>query len=188
MMPAQVLGSEDAEIGQAEAWFVAQLKPNCFQLAERNLRRQGFTTFMPSYKVTDRARGRGTIAVVPKPLFPGYLFVALNVGAGHWRAINSTHGVARLVSFGDRPAEVSVELIAELRLRSTVGATSARSMPALKPGDDVSLRSGPFADFVATVESVTPERRVWLLLDLMGRQTRVMAQLGDVRSDHSLGA
>jgi transcriptional antiterminator RfaH len=43
----------------------------------------------------------------------------------------------------------------------------------LQPGDAVRLASGPFAEFVATVEKISPDQRVWVLLDLMGRTARM---------------
>jgi transcription antitermination factor NusG len=43
-------------------------------------------------------------------------------------------------------------------------------------GDDVVIREGPFADFVASVEAIDPERRVHLLIDFMGRHSRVTVQ------------
>lgn len=45
--------------------------------------------------------------------------------------------------------------------------------PILKPGDLVKLSGGTFAEFAATVEDITPDQRVWVLLDLLGRTTRV---------------
>ncbi|MCF6315427.1 MAG: hypothetical protein L3J30_03880 [Marinosulfonomonas sp.] len=44
--------------------------------------------------------------------------------------------------------------------------------PIPKPGDAVKISGDPFAEFVATVENIGPDRRVWVLLDLMGRSTR----------------
>jgi len=34
---------------------------------------------------------------------------------------------------------------------------------------------GPFAEFLAYVEKVDGQKRVWLLIDLLGRQTRIAA-------------
>ncbi|WP_323811290.1 transcription termination/antitermination NusG family protein [Yoonia sp. 67-2] len=70
-----------------ENWFLAQCKPNSHAVAERNLTRQGFTTFLPIREETMRVRNRFVTKL--RPLFPGYLFVALDVGAGKWRAVNS---------------------------------------------------------------------------------------------------
>lgn len=52
----------------------------------------------------------------------------------------------------------------------------------LKPGDEVTMTKGPFADVIATIESVTPDRRVWVLMDIMGGQTRVAVQADQLRA------
>ena len=41
---------------------------------------------------------------------------------------------------------------------------------------------GPFADFIAEVEKIAPERRVWVLMDLMGSQTRVAVGADQLRA------
>jgi transcriptional antiterminator RfaH len=79
-------------------WFLAQCKPNSHHVAERNLARQGFAVFLPLQEETKRARGRFVTRM--RPLFPGYLFVALDIRQGLWRAVNSTLGITRLVSLG----------------------------------------------------------------------------------------
>jgi transcriptional antiterminator RfaH len=43
----------------------------------------------------------------------------------------------------------------------------------LKPGDQVTLTKGSFANFVAEVVKTAPDRRDWVLMKLMGAQTRV---------------
>src|SRR3954471_8443199 len=77
------------------AWYLAQVRPNSFQIAERNLARQSFPVFCPTQEETRRRAGR--FVLVTQPLFPGYLFVSFNPASAAWRAINSTYGVSRLV-------------------------------------------------------------------------------------------
>lgn len=139
-------------------------------MAERNLRRQHFQTFLPMHEETRRKAGRFISTV--RPLFTGYMFVAFDTSKGGWRAINSTYGITRLVSFGEDPQPVPLDLISRLMLRCDDGG---KLLPPriLQPGDVVRLTSGPFAEFVATVEKISPDQRVWVLLDLMGRTTRV---------------
>lgn len=150
-------------------WFVAQYKPNAARIAQRSLERQRFVTFHPEEQGTRRRNGRFATARVP--LFPGYLFVAFDAARGGWRAINSTPGITRLVSFGQAPAPVPAALVEGLRQRCAADGLLAEA-PLPGPGDEVRLTAGPFADFIARVERVTPERRIWVLLDLMGRATR----------------
>lgn len=160
-------------------WFLAQLKPNCAKMADRNLQRQGFETFLPLENVT-QTRG-GKFVSLERPLFPGYIFVAFNMEHGHWHAINSTYGVTRLVSFGDKPREVPSELVDQLRARCVDGVLNTDLMP-FRHGDSVMLTNGPFVDFVATVEQMAPNQRVWILIDFLGGETRMAVGQGDIKA------
>ncbi|WP_163846445.1 transcription termination/antitermination protein NusG [Pseudooceanicola aestuarii] len=153
-----------------ETWFLAQLKPNCAAIADKNLTRQGFATFLPMEEETRQRSGRFVTA--RRPLFPGYIFVAFDVAQGVWRKVNSTYGVTRLISFGGGPAPVPADLVAGLKARcDDTGQLVPDATP--QPGDTVRVTHGPFADFVARVESIAKDQRVWVLMDLMGGETRV---------------
>ena len=43
----------------------------------------------------------------------------------------------------------------------------------MKKGDQVKILKGPFANFIATVEKYEAEQRIWVLMDLMGRKTKI---------------
>jgi hypothetical protein len=43
----------------------------------------------------------------------------------------------------------------------------------IRSANQVRLTSGPFAKFVGTIESIAPGRRVWVLMKIMGGETRV---------------
>jgi transcriptional antiterminator RfaH len=152
-------------------WRLAQLKPNAIQIAERNLRRQGFEIFSPRQSETLRRGAR--FVTVEKPLFPGYLFVATVDGGAPWRTINNTYGVSKLVAFSEHaPAAVPLEVVAGLQARCDSNGLFG-APEALSPGDQVKIVSGPFAEFIGKVETLTPQKRVWVLLDLLGGVTRV---------------
>ncbi len=122
-------------------------------------------------------RGRFTTRL--QPLFPGYFFVALDTERGPWRAVNSTYGVTKLVSFGGFPTPVPRDLVSQLMTRCAADGRLL-PLPAIEPGDTLHLKSGPFAEFVATVERIDPERRVWVMLELMGRTTRISVDIGQL--------
>lgn len=152
-------------------WFLAQLKPNSHRIAERNLCRQGFTTFLPMHERTKSHRGK--FKTTMEPLFPGYIFVAFDTTLGGWQSVNATFGVTRLVSVGKTPATVPRGLVSQLMQRCDAEG-KFQSAPDLTPGDTVRFTSGPFADFVTKIEAIAPDRRVWVLIDLMGRPTRAV--------------
>ena len=151
-------------------WYLIQFKPNSHRLAERNLHRQGFETFLPMQKITRRKASRFVSDL--KPLFPGYMFVSVNSELAPWRPINSTIGVSKLVSFEGKPKPLPLQLISGLMLRCDA---SGELLPpkSLNEGDSVEMLTGPFANFIATVDTIDPEQRIWVLMDFMGQKTRI---------------
>ena len=164
---------------RSTSWFLAQLKPNSANIANRNLKRQGFKTFLPLEEETRQRNGKFVTAI--RPMFPGYIFVAFDAARGYWRSVNSTQGITRLVSFGKEPAAVPDELISQLVLRCDA---EGKLLPSnqLKPGDQVALTKGPFANFAAEVEKIAPDRRVWILMEIMGGHTRVAVGVEQLRA------
>lgn len=170
--------SQRLGLGADDCWFAAQLKPNCLAIARRNLERQGFRVLAPMTIETRRSGGR--FRTEPRPLFPGYVFVAVDLRSARWRAINSTQGVTRLVSFGGRPAPLPAGLAEQIALQCDADGV-LRPVSDLEPGCAVLVTEGPFAGFIAEVEAIDPDRRVWVLLDLMGHQTRLGLGQGGVK-------
>lgn len=163
----------------AQNWFLVQVKPNSHNIAKRNLQRQGFEVFCPKQKVTQRRSGR--FVEVEQLLFPGYIFVGLDPEEAPWRAINGTFGVNRLVSFTNRrPAQVPTTLI--LALLSRCDGDNVVTTPLeFAKGDKVKFKTGPFADFVVSIETIDADQRVWVLIDLMGQELRMSAAKTQLR-------
>ena len=92
-------------------WYLVQLKPNGHRLAKANLERQGFKAFLPLQNVTKRSAHKFVESLVP--LFPGYMFVELDTVQNAWRKVNSTLGVARIVSLAGAPTPVPSEIVNE---------------------------------------------------------------------------
>ncbi len=151
-------------------WFLLQFKPNSHSLAKRNLLRQGFETFLPMQEVTRRKSTRFVNDLCP--LFPGYMFVAFDPQTAPWRKINGTFGVSKLVSFDGQPKPVPLDLISELMRRCDV-AGKLLPQQQLVPGDEVELLTGPFANFVAKVETIDSNQRIWVLMECMGQRARI---------------
>jgi transcriptional antiterminator RfaH len=160
-----------------QSWFLIQLKPNSHRIAEKNLGRQGFETFLPLQETTRRQDTRFVSAL--RPLFPGYMFVRLDPHASPWRKINATYGVARIVSFTDGPAPVPDSLVLALLDRCDERGHLLKPA-ALASGDNVKVVEGPFAEFAGTVETIDAEKRVWLLLEFMGQTTRIQVAVSQV--------
>lgn len=159
-------------------WLLAQVKPNSGPIAERNLNRQGFTTLLPMERKTQRHKGQ--LKSIRAPYFPGYIFVGIDARSSPWRAIRSTYGVSKLVSFGLQPALVPPEIIDEL-LSHCGPEGFMENYVQLAEGDNVQITHGPLTDFFAKVEKLAPDERAWLLIDIMGKETRSLLRLADLK-------
>ena len=163
----------------AKNWYLAQFKPNCADIAQRNLVRQGYEVFLPRENSTSPQASR--FVARQRPLFPGYLFVAFAAQEGRWRNVLSTAGITRLVSFGQSPAVVPDGVVAAIRQRCDADGLLLPPA-ALAKGDKVAVVSGPFADKLAEVLSCSADRRVWVLMEMMGGPVRVIVGMDELRS------
>jgi transcriptional antiterminator RfaH len=152
-------------------WYVVYTHANSETKAREHLLRQGFTAILPTYKRWRRhARKR---EVVERPLFPRYLFVALDMLEQRWRPILSTVGVCDLVRRGNAPTPMPSGLAEEIGERAALGAFDRLSpLDGLRPGDAVRVVEGPFTDLIGRFMGVADRERVFVLLDLLGRQVK----------------
>jgi len=153
-------------------WYVAHTKAGAERLAEGNLERQGFHAYLPRAQL--RKRGAHGVSMVTVPLFPRYIFIQLDLENAPWRAVNSTYGISRLVSFGDRPAHVDDAVIDEIRKREREdGIVPLADMQVFKPGEAVEITHGAFSDRTGIFKCQSDKERVVVLLNLLGRDLTV---------------
>ena len=148
-----------------ERWFLAHTLPKSEWKAELHLGAQGFRTYLPQIRKTIRHARQ--LRTVQAPLFPRYLFVILDLERDRWLSVRSTVGVSRLFTTQDgRPVPVPVGIVESLIERSEANLTRLDS--GLVKGQHVRILSGPFADFVGTLERLDAAGRVKVLLEMMG--------------------
>ena len=154
-------------------WFVVQTHPRAEFKAETNLMRQGFRIYLPRY--LKKRRHARSVDIVTAPLFPRYLFVAIDMATQRWYSIRSTFGVAQLVCSGEKPVPISTGIIDELREREDkYGFIQLPKHPRFFAGDKVRLIEGAFSNSIALFEGMSDSERVSVLLDLLGRKVRVL--------------
>ena len=156
----------------SKEWFVLQFKSNSHHLATKNLTRQGFETFLPLHNTTSRKSSR--FINTCKPLFPGYMFIRFDKAEYEWHKINNTYGVSRLITFNSILKSIPTTFVDSLMKRYD---SSGKLLPIekLKKGDEIKILKGPFANFIATVEKYETDQRILVLMDLMGRKTKIEA-------------
>jgi transcription antitermination factor NusG len=156
---------------QGERWFVARVYSHRENSAQFNLDRLGFRSFAPRVRRTVRHARK--LRNVLAPLFPGYIFLILDLSRDRWRAVNSTFGVASLIMGAEQPMPVPRGVVESLVITENSGLV--RLDDDLEIGQRVRILSGPFADTLCRLVHLDDRGRVRVLLELMG--TEVTAQL-----------
>lgn len=151
-------------------WFLVQFKPNNHIIAERNLRAQNYETFLPVEEKVLHRYGKKTVAKTP--LFPGYLFVNFSLTNDRWSGINSTFGVSKLLSQNNKPQIIPQKIMHELINRCD---ENGMLLPPknMKKGDEVTVINTPFSKFISTIEQIDSKNRIWILMNILGRETRI---------------
>jgi len=154
-------------------WYVVQTRPQAEGKAAAHLGRQGFEIYVPRY--LKRRRHARRVDIVAAPLFPRYMFVAIDMAAQRWRSIQSTVGVVRLVCNGDHPAEVPEQVIKGIRLgEDDRGFVRLEKPPSFRLGDKIRVLDGVFSACLGLFEGMTDGERIAILLDMLGRKVRVV--------------
>ena len=159
----------------APLWYAVATKARDEAVAKANLERQDYQVFLPTISLKKRRQGRWT--PVTEPLFPGYLFVSLALGADDPAPIRSTVGCIGLVRFGQTHAPVPSGLIAALR--GTLEAALDTPLP-FSQGDKVRLIAGPFAGLEGVFDMTRGEDRAQILLELLGKAQRLTVSQDDL--------
>ena len=145
-------------------WYPVQTQAQRESLAARQLENQGYAVFYPRRQVSVRHARR--LRQREASYFPGYIFVALDLKADHWRSVNGTFGVKSLVMFGGRPAAAPGGFVELLR-----GSTDERGhvspLTKFHPGDRVTILCGPFADIMGMIDRLDGPSRVRVLMDMV---------------------
>jgi len=159
-------------------WYLIHTKIRQERVALENLERQSFECFLPLMRA-EKLR-RGALQVVQEALFPRYLFIRLGTGleSQSWTPIRSTMGVSRLVTFGQTPAKIDDELIAQLQVKSDSTEVQLRHFA---PGEQVVVTDGPFVGVEAIYQMADSEGRVMVLLNILSKQVKMSALPGNIR-------
>lgn len=162
-------------------WFVVQTHARAEDKALFNLKRQGFSAYLPKYS-KKRSHAR-RVEWVSRPLFPCYLFVEMAAEDTAWRAIRSTIGVHHFVCAGDTPTPVPEGIIEAIIAREDdKGNVVLSDRERFKKGQTVEITDGPMAETSAIFECVDDRDRVTVLMDLLGRKVRVHVPLEAVQA------
>ena len=156
-------------------WCALYTKPHKERDVGSFLESKGYEVYLPAILVKRRGRKR------PVPFFSCYLFARLDGSAG-FSSVRWTPGLRSVISFDHQPAIVPDDVISLLKERLARMQESRHLTHPFKPGDRVTVRSGPLADFEGVFEQGLSSRdRARILLDCLGRWTRCEVDIDSLK-------
>lgn len=166
--------TENAQQPDADTqrWYCVQTQTNKEAYAAKNLEAQSYRHFLPTFVRTIR-HARKT-SQVRRALFPGYLFVSVDIESQRWHPIMHTFGVRSLIMQNERPKPVPIGVV-EALLSATNDDGHVDFRDDIKVGQDVRMISGPFFNLVGRLERLDDRGRVAVLLNILGGERLVAA-------------
>lgn len=136
--------------------------------------------FVPTEEEVTSVGGRKR--TIKRKLFPGYIFVCMELTADSQRLVQGTAGVTGFMGAGGDPAPLSVDEVRNLlhiRAKPEEVTTAAWS-----EGEVVRIISGPFAEFSGRIEDVNLAREtVRVMINIFGRDTPVELKFTEVERE-----
>ena len=151
-------------------WYVVHTQCRKETLAATHLANQGYEAYVPRYR--KRRRHARKIEDILTPLFPRYLFVRIDTEQQRWRSINGTIGVSYLLCDGDHPLSVPAGLVESIKDSELEDGAVAMDPRRYSKGQELRVVQGPLADLTGLFQDMADDKRVFVLLNILGRDVR----------------
>ena len=159
-------------------WVLIYTKARQEMIANENLIKQGYKTFLPLIAPSNRNEKRSLV-----PVFPRYLFAQINLELDNWANIKSSIGVSNIVMFSEKFTSIPSNIIQLMQDKLDESGVYREDFSVVdyQEGDSVSIKGGRFAGIDAIFLSKKSNDRVRLLLKLLN--TSVVAEITNSNID-----
>ena len=115
----------------------------------------------------------GRKRTVRRKIYPGYVFVEMEVNDRSWYVVRNTPGVPGFVGSATKPVPLEPQEVRRI-LKSQGIEKEVRPQISVEIGEQVRIISGPFDNFYATITEINNEKGTLKgLIDMFGRETSV---------------
>ena len=165
-------GHEQYSAGSSKKeWLCVMCKTQQEFTAEENLKRQGFTVYLPTAPNKRRKQGRVTTDI--KAMFPGYLFIEADLEHQDLSVIRSTLGCIAFLRHGVRPAVVPNQIMASIKEAEDVLHGRFEINQGFTPGNTYELMEQGFNGHTATFLALDRKDRARVLVTLLNSEHEV---------------
>ena len=135
---------------------------------------------VPSEEVVEVKNGQK--AVSERRLFPGYVFVEMEMTDDTWHLVKNTSKVTGFIGGkSNKPTPIAPHEVEKIMQQVQDGVEKPRPKVLYEIGEVIRIKDGPFTDFNGNVEEVNYEKsKVRVTVTIFGRATPVDLEFGQV--------
>ncbi len=166
-----IMGEKNWYVIHTYAGYENKVKTNLDKRVESmEMQDKIFRVLVPMEKEYEIKNGQRK--TVMRKVFPGYVLVEMIMEDDSWFVVRNTPGVTGFVGPGSKPVPLSEPEIKHI-LRQ-MGMDEARPKVLFAIQEQVRVVSGPFSNFIGTIEEIQPERnKLKVSVSMFGRETPV---------------
>jgi transcriptional antiterminator NusG len=118
-----------------------------------------------------KAGGRRTSS---RKLFPGYIFVRMELNEQTWHTIKETPKVSGFLGDKNSPMPITDDEALNVLTQMEEGSKKPKHKFHFEEGDEIKVVEGPFTNFTGVVEEVNEDKgKLRVLISIFGRPTPV---------------
>ncbi|HOC96294.1 MAG TPA: transcription termination/antitermination protein NusG [bacterium] len=173
--------------GEGRLWYVVHTYSGYEETVKKNLEQRIesmdmedkiFNVLIPTEKKIKIKNGKRHVVV--EKIFPGYVFVEMELSDESWYVVRNTPNVTGFIGSGTTPTPVSPEEMEMLKKK--MGMDVPKYNVNFEIGDLVKITDGPFKDFEGNIDSIDSEKgKVKVLVSVFGRETPVELDLLQIK-------
>ncbi|KKM12685.1 antitermination protein NusG [Clostridiales bacterium PH28_bin88] len=121
----------------------------------------------------------GKKKISKRKVYPGYVLVEMVMTDDSWYVVRNTPGVTGFVGTGAKPIPLQAGEVRQI-LRQ-MGVEEPKTRVDFVTGQNVRVATGPFENFIGSIEEIYPEKgKLKVLVSMFGRETPVELDFGQV--------
>ena len=163
-------------------WYVLRIMTGHEDKVRARLERKAecLNILLPKEEVIHKRDGKERKKL--RPLFPGYIFVQMELQDEYWYSIKSTPGVINFIGCGNKPSPIEDIEIDNILERIEKGET--KEPVPFEVGNLVQIIDGPFVGITGFVSDINPKKeRIKVNVKILGKQVPVELSFQDIEKE-----
>ena len=162
---------QGSDVPAQNNWLCVMCKTQQEHTAGDNLKRQGFTVYLPT--APNKSRKEGRVNPDIKAMFPGYLFIEADLEHQDLSVIRSTLGCIAFLRHGVRPALVPNQVMVSIKEAEDVLHGRFEIDHGFTPGNKYELMEQGFNGHTAKFLALEGKERARVLVTLLNSEHEV---------------